>query len=87
MLAVLLNMNFERLFRQALNSLYSVEKELIRIPRMSAKHKLNLFDKDILQILYHASQVLILTGCHVLEHIHLKYCKKLLKDKHNAAIW
>jgi hypothetical protein len=71
------NMTFETLSVQVLKAVNKLEKELIRFPCMSVKHKLNLFDKLIIPILYYRSQILRSLDSHVLEHIHSKYCKKL----------
>ena len=48
---------------------------------MSIKHKLDLFDKLILPVLSYGSQVWGLMDSHLLENIHLKFCKKLLGVK------
>jgi hypothetical protein len=53
---------------------------------MSVKHKLDLFDKFSLPILNYGSQIWGLLDSHVLENIHLKYCKKLLGNKTNLSM-
>ena len=49
------NVTFVKLSDQALKAIFKHQRELINFPCITVKHKLNLFDKLVLQILNYRS--------------------------------
>lgn len=68
----------KKLVEQASRALFGVYKKITNL-NLSVKCQLNLFDKMIVPILTYGSEVWGFENISILENIHLKFCKKVLK--------
>ena len=69
------NVTFEKLSGQALKDIFKLQRELIKCPCITVKHKLDLFDKLVLPFLNYGSKVWGLNDSSQIEKIHLQFCK------------
>ena len=68
----------QALSRQALKTIFTLNKYVRKFVNLKPKHVLDLFDKLIRPILNYSAEVWGFTNSMIIERVHLQFCKRLL---------